>query len=76
MKNHFNLKDFSKKLTKELYELRLYHSKKWHRIIYIFEKNKIIILLHGSIKKSNKTPTKEIVTAEKRLMIYKKQEEN
>ncbi len=49
--NPFGLKDFSKKLTSELYELRLCHMKRWIRIIYAFEKNRIIILLEGFIKK-------------------------
>ena len=71
--NPFELKDFSKKITKGLYELRLYYSKKWYRIIYAFDKEKIIILLHGFIKKTSKTPKKEIKVANQRLLDYKKQ---
>lgn len=67
----FGLKDFSRKLTKELYELKLYYSQKWIRIIYAFEREKAIILLHGFIKKTNKTPTKEIEIAKQRLLDYK-----
>ena len=70
-KNPFELKNFSKKLTKDLYELRLYYSRKWYRIIYAFVKEKIIILLHGFIKKTKKTPMKEIKIAKQRLFDYK-----
>ncbi len=69
--NPFGLKEFSKKLTANLYELRLQHLKKWIRIIYSFEKNRIIILLHGFIKKENKTPKREIENAEKRLNDFR-----
>jgi len=69
--NPFGLKDCTRKLTKELYEL-LYYSKKWFRIIYAFYQGKIIILLHGFIKKKKRTPKKEIKIAEQRLLAYKK----
>ncbi len=72
--NPMRLKEFSKKLTKNIYELRLYYNQKWHRILYTFEKNKIILLLHGFIKKTNKIPLKEIKTAEQRFKIYRKME--
>jgi len=70
--NPFVLKDYSKKITENLFELRLYYLQKWIRIIYAFEKNKIIILLHGFIKKSNKTPANEIEVANQRLIQIKK----
>ncbi len=71
-KDPFGLKDYTRKLTKELYELKLYYSKKWLRIIYAFYQGKIIILLHGFTKKGKKTPKKEIKIAEQRLLAYKK----
>jgi phage-related protein len=67
----FGLKDYTRKLTKELYELKLYHSKRWVRIIYAFDQGRIIILLHGFTKKQKKTPKKEIKIAEQRLSAYK-----
>ena len=70
--NPFGLKDCTRKLTKELYELKLYYSKKWFRIIYAFYQGKIIILLYGFIKKKKRTPKKEIKIAEQRLLAYKK----
>lgn len=71
----FGLKDYSKKLTKDLYELRLYYLNKWIRIIYAFYKGRIIILLHGFIKKKKRIPKKEIKIAEQRLLDYKKRGE-
>lgn len=55
----------SKKLTKELYELRI-RGKEEVRIIYAFNK-KDIILLHAFKKKTQKTLQKEIETALNRL---------
>ncbi len=55
----------SKKLTKELYELRI-RGKQELRIIYCFARNDIY-LIHGFLKKSQKTPAKELSTAEKRF---------
>ncbi|MAG45012.1 hypothetical protein CL633_03960 [bacterium] len=55
----------SKKILKNLYELRI-RGKKEIRICYIFRK-KQIILLHSFIKKSQKIPNKEIKTALQKL---------
>jgi len=55
----------SKKLTKELYELRI-RGKQEVRIIYCF-KEKDVYLLHAFKKQTQKTPKKEIETALKRL---------
>lgn len=41
------------------------------RIFYIAVVNQKFLLLHGFVKKSNKTPQKEIETALKRLQVYK-----
>ena len=56
---------YSKKLTSNLYELRV-RGKEQIRILYAFLNNKIY-LLHGFKKKTNKVPNKEIVVAEQRL---------
>jgi len=58
---------YSKKLTAQLYELRI-RSKQEIRIIYCF-KNRNIYLLHAFKKQTQKTPKKEIETAFKRLDI-------
>lgn len=55
----------SKKLKKNLYELRI-RGKEEIRIFYTFKSN-FVYLLHAFKKKSQKTPKKEIVTAKKRL---------
>ncbi len=55
----------SKKIDAELFELRI-RGKNEIRIIYCFCKNKII-LLHGFIKKSQKTPERHVLLAKKRL---------
>ncbi len=55
----------SKRLTPELYELRV-RGKQEVRIIYAF-KNRSIYLLHAFKKQTQKTPQKEIFTALQRL---------
>lgn len=55
----------SKRLTKDLYELRI-KGRQEVRIIYAFVSNKIY-LLHGFLKKTQKTPIKEIKIAEHRF---------
>ncbi|SRR5258708_28196150 len=57
---------FSKKITKEIYELRIRGTEEI-RIFYSFQSDRRIYLLHGFKKKSQKTPRKEIEIANKRL---------
>ncbi|OGE14710.1 hypothetical protein A3F00_03480 [Candidatus Daviesbacteria bacterium RIFCSPHIGHO2_12_FULL_37_11] len=59
----------SKKLTPDLYELRL-RGKEEVRIIYGFIGRKIY-LLHGFKKKTQQIPTKEIEVAQKRFNTLK-----
>lgn len=59
----------SKKIHKDLYELRV-KGKIEARLIYGILSGKAY-LIHGFIKKSNKTPKKEIDTALKRLYNLK-----
>ena len=56
---------YSKKLTQDLYELRI-RGKEEVRIIYGFKRNKIY-MLHGFKKKTQQTPIKEIETAQQRF---------
>ena len=56
---------FSKKITKDLFELRI-KGKDSTRIFYAFFKNRIY-LLHAFRKKSQKTPQKEIKIALDRI---------
>ena len=60
-----------KKLTgTKLWELRIVGSNSI-RIIYIAISGKNFLLLHGFIKKKNKTPPKEIKVAEDRLTEFR-----
>ncbi|KKT66732.1 MAG: hypothetical protein UW60_C0019G0018 [Candidatus Woesebacteria bacterium GW2011_GWA2_44_33] len=58
---------YSKKLTKEISELRI-RGREEIRILYTFSKNSIY-LLHAFKKKTQKTPKKEIKIAEERKNI-------
>ncbi|MBU0457990.1 type II toxin-antitoxin system RelE/ParE family toxin [Patescibacteria group bacterium] len=55
----------SKNIGDQLFELRI-HGKKEVRLIYCFDNNKVIIL-HGLIKKSQKTPKRHIKLAKKHM---------
>ena len=57
----------SKKISKNLYELRI-RGKQEVRIIYTFVKSRIY-LLHSFKKQSRKTPLKELKIAEDRLRM-------
>jgi phage-related protein len=61
---------YSKKLTKEISELRI-RGREEIRILYTFS-NKNIYLLHAFKKKTQKTPKKEIKTAEERKDLLEK----
>lgn len=58
---------YSKPLGNGLYELRI-RGKQEVRIIYGYL-NESIVLLHGFIKKTQKTPIKEINIAQKRMSL-------
>ena len=60
-----------KKLNKSLWELRIKTNKRQLRIIFLVDKKrKILLLLHGFVKKDQKTPKRELETALKRLANY------
>lgn len=56
--------------TKGLYEIRVSSGNNIARIFCFFDKGKLIILLHGFIKKKQKTPKKEIAIALKLMGEY------
>lgn len=60
---------YSKKLTKDVYELRI-KGVESIRILYAFGPAEKIYLLHGFKKKTQKVPPKEIKLAETRLKRY------
>ena len=69
---------FFKKLkgTDEIWEVRVQHSNSIFRILGFFDGNSLLILNHVFVKKSQKTPQKDIAVAEKRKRIYFKQKDN
>lgn len=63
-----NLKEpFVKHLKSKLYELRIKDEKGIYRIIYFSYTNRQFVLLHGFVKKTQKTPNNEIIIAETRM---------
>ena len=54
---------YSKHITGKIRELRVDFSHNRHRIFYFAFFNKTIVLLHSFLKKTNKTPKKEIKKA-------------
>ena len=66
--NPFSLGALTKKITgtKNLFELRVKGKNIIVRFFYCYKKNKIIIVLHGFVKKSQKIPPKELALAIKR----------
>jgi len=65
-------KDYLKKLvnTNDIWEVRIQSGNNIFRILCFIEKDEIIILTNGFIKKTQKTPKKEIMLAEKRKLEY------
>ncbi len=57
----------SKKVTKQLFELRV-RGKQHVRLLYCFIEQRILVI-HGFIKKSNAIPVKEIRTATQRMQL-------
>lgn len=66
-----------KKITgdkyKGLWELRIKFAGDISRIFYFMPEADAFILLHGYLKKSDKTPERELKTAKKRMDNYKKE---
>ena len=68
LKNRIYHKEpLSKHLEVGLWELRIKSENNIVRIIYTFDKGRVIILLHAFVKKQQKTPTRELEMARKRL---------
>ena len=54
----------------QIWELRIVHAKNISRILYFSPIGHTFVLLHGFIKKSRKTPQREINVAIKRMKDY------
>ena len=61
-----------KQIDGKLWELRIKASSNISRIFHFVSINNKIVLLHGFIKKTNKTPEREKETAKKRMAEYKR----
>jgi len=59
-----------KHIKEKLWELRIKSASDISRIFYFVHTGKDLVLLHGFIKKTQKTPSKEIQTANKYLEDY------
>ncbi len=69
-----NDKELFKKLKGEIWEFRTLYNKTYYRLFAFWDKkdvvNTVVITTHGLIKKTNKTPEKEIEKAEKLRQQY------
>lgn len=72
----YHKEPLSKYLEAGLWELRVKNGTNILRIIYTFNKGRIIILLHAFIKKKRKTPLDDLELARKRLREVKLREGN
>lgn len=61
-----------KHLRGKLWEFRTRRQRQAVRIIYFTDKNRNVVLLHGFVKSEEKTPEKDIHTAERRMNEYNK----
>ena len=59
-----------RKMETDLWEIRVSITDGICRIFFTIAEN-IMILLHGFVKKSQKTPQKELETAQNRLKLFK-----
>lgn len=65
---------YVKKITKSgLWELRIHHSSNYYRVFYFAFTGRKFVLLHAFLKKTAKTPVREIEIALKRMDEYKSQ---
>lgn len=70
----YHREPLSKYLEPGLWELRIKAGTDILRVIYTFEKGQVIILLHGFIKKDQKTPRSELEIARKRFKELEERE--
>lgn len=77
LQNHgiFLREPYSKPLGDGISELRTRWGKDITRVLYFFFAGKRIVLTHGFIKKTQKTPVREIERAKKYRVIYCEREE-
>ena len=62
--------------TADIWEVRVRYANNIFRFLGFMDKQKLVVLNHAFIKKTQKTPRKDIRTAEKRKSEYFKRKEN
>lgn len=67
----YHREPLSKYIEPRLWEMRVKVGTNILRILYTFEKDRVIILLHSFVKKKQKTPVGELEIARKRLKDIK-----
>ena len=67
---------YVKHIEGEIWELRIRFSSDISRIFYFTWNTETIVLLHGFLKKTQKTPRSEIEMAKKRLLDYHNRHKN
>ena len=65
----------SKELENGIYEIRTIEGNNIVRILYFFDKGRIIIATNGFVKKQQKTPRSEIELAKRRREDYRRRKE-
>ena len=70
----YHREPLSKHIESGLWELRIKSGNDILRIFYTFAKDQTIILLHGFVKKQQKTPIGELEIARRRLRELKERE--
>jgi phage-related protein len=77
---HINDNELFKKLNDNIWEFRTLYNTKAYRLFAFWDKSKktdtVVISTHGILKKTQKTPTKEITKAEKIREEYLKQKKD
>lgn len=67
---------YSKHLCDGIFELRCKATTDIVRLLYFFHKGRVIVVTNGFVKKSQKTPAKEIELAKRRRREYLAREEH
>jgi phage-related protein len=67
---------YSRHLSDGIFELRCKVATDIVRLLYFFHEGKLIVVTNGFVKKSQKTPPKEIALAKKRRKDYLTREEH
>lgn len=73
---HHLREPYSKPLGDGIFELRTRLGRDITRVLYFFFVGKRIVLTHGFVKKTQKTPPQEIERAKEYRAMYHKREEN